>query len=70
MRALVRHFGSRVVPVKLPGEDDVGKLASYPDGREQLAAAIVRAAEGTQSETTTSFDGSSIVIQNEAAFNE
>lgn len=54
-RALVGHLGSRVVRVQLPGEDDVGKLASYPDGKEQLAAAIVRAAEGTQSdlETTT-----------------
>jgi len=50
--------------------DEVGKLASYPDGKEQLAAAIVRAAEGTQSdlETTTSSNGSSIVIQNKAAF--
>jgi hypothetical protein len=48
-----------VVPVKLPGEDDVGKLASYLDDKEQLAAAIVKAAERTQSdlETTTSSDG-------------
>jgi DNA primase len=48
MQALVSHFGPRVIPVKLPDDTDVGKLASYPDGKEQLAAAIVRAAEGTQ----------------------
>jgi DNA primase len=52
-QALVSYFGSRVVPVKLPGEDDVGKLASYQDGKEQLGAAIVRAAEGTQSDLET-----------------
>ena len=52
-QALVRHLGSRAVPVKLPGEDDVGKLASYPDGKEQLAAAIVRAVVATQSDLET-----------------
>ena len=45
-QALVSHFGSRVVPVELPGDDDVGKLASYPDGKEQFAATIVRAVGG------------------------
>jgi hypothetical protein len=39
--------------VKLPGEDDVGKLATYPDGKEQFAAAIVRAAAGTPSDLET-----------------
>jgi DNA primase len=72
MQALVRHLGSRVVPVELPGEDDVGKLASYPDGKEQLAAAIVKAAKERSRiwRQSTSSNGSSIVIQNEAAFNE
>jgi hypothetical protein len=31
----------------------VGKIASYPDGKEQLAAAIVRAVEETQSDLET-----------------
>jgi DNA primase len=42
-QALVSHFGSRVVPVELPREDDVAKLATYQDGKEQFAAAIMRA---------------------------
>jgi hypothetical protein len=45
-QALVAHLGSRVVPVKLPENDDVGKLASDPDGKEQFAAAIVREVVG------------------------
>jgi hypothetical protein len=49
-QALVRHLGSRAVPVKVPDGDDVGKLATYSDGKEQLAAAIVRAAAVTPSD--------------------
>jgi hypothetical protein len=46
-QALVSHLASRVVPVKPPDDDDVGKLATYQDGKEQFAAAIVRAVAAT-----------------------
>jgi hypothetical protein len=45
-QALVSLLGSRVVPVKLPGDDDVGKLATLQDGKELFAAAMVTAAAG------------------------
>ena len=46
-QALVAHFGSRALPIELPGGRDVAELATRDDGKEQFAAAILRAVAGT-----------------------
>ena len=41
--ALVAHLGSRALPIELPGGHDVAELATCQDGKDQFAAAILKA---------------------------